>query len=348
MKLATATIRRGSQPLARHAARGDRVRPLFANCRKPTARRRPAKSPRHVTQAVDGPLISRRESPAAQTPSPGRSVAHLPGAPSRTRRLSRRRRLPGPRSGKPLQPLQPASTAAPVVHWNRHRALIPTLSRRPRHAHRTLAMYEQRALVLFNELRGHSVGGWQIRDLIRHGKSAAVFIAHQPPRTAALKIFDPELVARYGVLTQLTRINRELSLRERHHPNLVEIYDGGQCPDTGYHFLVMQYLTGDPLSIHIPTLPRTRIPALLQQMASAAKFLEDNNLVHRDIKPDNVVIHGSTGDATLLDLGVLRPIIPIPQQPMTMRLITLLAHCSTVRRSSFSAKKRTPLKAGGP
>ena len=43
-------------------------RHLFANCRKPTARRRPAKSPRHVTQAVDGRLISRRKSPAAQTP----------------------------------------------------------------------------------------------------------------------------------------------------------------------------------------------------------------------------------------------------------------------------------------
>ena len=43
-------------------------RPRLANCRKPTARRRPAKSPRHVTQAVDGRLISRRKSPAAQTP----------------------------------------------------------------------------------------------------------------------------------------------------------------------------------------------------------------------------------------------------------------------------------------
>ena len=169
-------------------------------------------------------------------------------------------------------------------------------------------MYEQRAHALLEELRGHCVGGWQIQDLIRHGKSAAVFTAHQSPRTAALKIFDPELVARYGELTQLTRIHRELSLRDRHHPNLVDIYDGGRCPATGYHFLVMEYLAGDPLSMHIPTLPRPRIAVLLRQVASAAKFLEDNELVHRDIKPDNIVIDTTTGDATLLDLGVLRPI----------------------------------------
>lgn len=169
-------------------------------------------------------------------------------------------------------------------------------------------MYERRALDLLDQLRGRSVAGWHIDDLIRHGKSAAVFHAHNADRAAALKIFDPELVARYGERTQLTRIHRELSLRGRHHPHLVEIYDGGRCSATNHLFLVMQHVPGQPLSNHITTFERTRIRLLLQQIASAAKFLEDIHLVHRDIKPDNIVIDPDTRAATLLDFGVLRPI----------------------------------------
>lgn len=179
---------------------------------------------------------------------------------------------------------------------------------RPRTANGAIGMYEQRARDLFRELRGHSVGGWKIEDLIDHGKSAVVFRARKPERTVALKIFDPELVARYGELTQLTRIHRELSLRGHRHPHLVEIYDGGKCPSTNHLFLVMQNLTGQPLSQLFPTLPRACIPDLLRQVACAAKFLEDIRLAHRDIKPDNIVINADTGTATLLDLGVLRPI----------------------------------------
>lgn len=169
-------------------------------------------------------------------------------------------------------------------------------------------MYEQRAVDLLQQLRGRSVGNWHVQELINFGKSAAVFRAHNSRRTAALKIFDPELVARYGELTQLTRIQRELSLRGRCHQHLVQIYDGGKCTTTNHHFLVMQHVPGKPLSAVLNTIQRARIPVLLQQLASAAKFLEDNHLAHRDIKPDNIVIDPDTGNATLLDLGVLRPI----------------------------------------
>ena len=169
-------------------------------------------------------------------------------------------------------------------------------------------MYEQRALELRDELRGRLVAGWRVDDLIHHGNSAAVFRAQNAQRDAALKIFDPELIARYGEITQLTRIERELELRGHHHPHLVEIFDGGRCSDTSYHFLVMELVPGRPLGQHIGTLERARIPALVREIASAAKFLEDLGLVHRDIKPANIVIDPETSAATLLDLGVLRPI----------------------------------------
>lgn len=169
-------------------------------------------------------------------------------------------------------------------------------------------MYEQRALELRDELRGRLVAGWRVDDLIHHGNSAAVFRAQNARRDAALKIFDPELIARYGEITQLTRIERELELRGHHHPHLVEIFDGGRCSDTSHHFLVMELVPGRPLGQHIDTFERARIPTLVREIASAAKFLEDLGLVHRDIKPANIVIDPETSAATLLDLGVLRPI----------------------------------------
>jgi serine/threonine protein kinase len=77
------------------------------------------------------------------------------------------------------------------------------------------------------ELLGKTVGGWLIKEYINHGKSAVVFLAQRSSQEAALKIFDPEIVERYGRDVQSARIKREVSLIGKSHPNLVAIYDGG-------------------------------------------------------------------------------------------------------------------------
>ena len=65
-------------------------------------------------------------------------------------------------------------------------------------------MNSNRAYKLLNQLQRNYVGGWLIIDLIGYGKSAVVFKAARDNRERALKIFDPELVDRYGKITQLT------------------------------------------------------------------------------------------------------------------------------------------------
>lgn len=161
---------------------------------------------------------------------------------------------------------------------------------------------------MFKNLQGTAVGGWTIRKLVDSGKSAVVFVATKKAHRAALKVFDPELVERYGFQTQLSRIRLELSLKGAQHPNLVEIYDGGHCPNSGYLFVAMEFMHGTPLSKLLPTIPRDDISTIVSQIASAARFLEDAKLAHRDIKPSNIVYDPTTQQATLLDLGVLRPI----------------------------------------
>ncbi|MHC2068121.1 protein kinase domain-containing protein [Bremerella sp. T1] len=168
-------------------------------------------------------------------------------------------------------------------------------------------MDEARAKIMSGELIGSSVSGWNIISYLGSGKSALVFHARKDAQDAALKIFDPELVERFGKETQLSRIARECALIGESHPNLVEIFDGGECQESGHLFIAMQFLKARDLEKALPDVPLDKIASIVEQVAAAAKFLEDKELAHRDIKPSNIAVTNDFERAILLDLGVLRP-----------------------------------------
>lgn len=164
-----------------------------------------------------------------------------------------------------------------------------------------------RAKRMSQELRNQHVGGWLIRRCLGAGKSAVVFEGEKDGQQAALKVFDPELVARFGKATQLGRIERERSLIGEHHPHLVQIFDGGECAESGYLYVAMEFIDAPNLENSLTLVPREKIGFLLHQIASAARFLEEKHLAHRDIKPENIAVSPDFSRAALLDLGVLRP-----------------------------------------
>ncbi|MGB8417685.1 protein kinase domain-containing protein [Paraburkholderia sp.] len=164
------------------------------------------------------------------------------------------------------------------------------------------------AEILVNSLLDKDVCNWHIDGYLGKGKSAVVLAASRGSETAAIKIFHPELVERYGKAVQLERIMRERSLIGAYHPNLVRILDGGECPTTGHLFVVMERLPYSNLHDALENVPDEAVPVLISQVASAARFLEDRNLAHRDIKPENIAVTDDFSRAVLLDLGVLRPI----------------------------------------
>jgi len=161
---------------------------------------------------------------------------------------------------------------------------------------------------IIEQLVGTDVGGWTVEKHRGSGNSAVVFDARKEQRTAALKVFDPGLVDRSGKENQLSRIQRELTLRDEHHTNLVRIFDGGECQKTGYLYLVMELIDAPNLASVLDDVPRDRIRPIISQVASAARFLENLGIVHRDIKTDNIAITPDFKTATLLDLGVIRPL----------------------------------------
>jgi len=154
-------------------------------------------------------------------------------------------------------------------------------------------------------LLGTTIGGWLIEKYINHGKSAVVFLASKGAQNAALKVFDREIVDRYGRDAQRKRVERERSLSDKSHPNLVRVFDAGE--DGEFLFVAMEYFQGKNLAQVLPLIPRAEVRSLISQIASAAKFLEEVSFAHRDIKPENVGVSPDMKSAKLLDFGVVRP-----------------------------------------
>ncbi len=124
-----------------------------------------------------------------------------------------------------------------------------------------------------------------------------------------MKVFDTELIERYGKDEQIARIERQLTLVGKHHPNLINIIEGGFCKTTGNYFLAMDYFDGPSIAKVLTDIPPDRIWPIIGQVANASNYLEELDLVHRDIKPDNIGISTDFQKAVLLDLGIMRPVV---------------------------------------
>ena len=157
-------------------------------------------------------------------------------------------------------------------------------------------------------LQGKTIGGWHVDGFCGNGKSAVVLPALRGTEEGAIKVFHRELIERYGKDAQLQRIHREASLVGTTHPHLVRILDGGECAATGHLYVVMERIPHRNLYQALADVPVDAVPKIIAQVASAARFLEDRGMAHRDIKPENIAVSDDFAHATLLDLGVLRPI----------------------------------------
>lgn len=161
------------------------------------------------------------------------------------------------------------------------------------------------------ELSNKSLSGYQVIEYINCGKSAAVFKAKKNGENYALKIFDNELVERFGHEIQLKRINQEIGLKGHTIDNLVKIFDGGKDEILGseYYYLVMELIKGKNLKEFIDSedYSESFIVSVFEKLYNVTNELltQNNPIVHRDIKPENIMITNDR-DVILMDLGVLK------------------------------------------
>jgi eukaryotic-like serine/threonine-protein kinase len=149
-------------------------------------------------------------------------------------------------------------------------------------------------------------GRYELEELVGSGGMSTVYRAHDRllERKVALKILhrrfndDEEYVERF---------RREArAVAQLAHPNIVTVIDRGE--DAGRQFIVFEYVEGDDLKQlidRVGPLPIAQVVELGLEIASALAFAHERGIVHRDVKPQNVLLDAE-GRAKVTDFGIAR------------------------------------------
>jgi eukaryotic-like serine/threonine-protein kinase len=126
-------------------------------------------------------------------------------------------------------------------------------------------------------------------------------------RVVAIKILPPELAFRSEIKTRFLR--EAETAAQLNHPNIVDIYAVDEAE--GIVYFVMAYITGDNLAKRLHdrgamSVDETR--RVLRDVADALAYAHERGVIHRDIKPDNILIDAQSGRPMVTDFGIARAV----------------------------------------
>lgn len=151
---------------------------------------------------------------------------------------------------------------------------------------------------------GAVLGGYEIEREVGRGALGIVYLARHLHlgRSAALKVMHPYWTASDEFSKRFREEARLLALLE--HPSILRVYDAGEVD--GVFYIATQYLEGRTLEQLLQrTVPLQATLLIAQQLASALAYAHRAGVIHRDVKPANVMV-SPHGTVTLMDFGVAR------------------------------------------
>jgi serine/threonine-protein kinase len=148
------------------------------------------------------------------------------------------------------------------------------------------------------------VGRYRLERQLARGGASIVFVTHdlRHDRQVALKVLRPDIAAALGAERFLREIKIAANLS---HPHILPVYDSGEA--AGFLYYVMPLVEGESLRQRLArehALPVTETVRLLHDVADALQHAHEHGVVHRDIKPDNVMLSGR--HALVTDFGVAK------------------------------------------
>ena len=160
------------------------------------------------------------------------------------------------------------------------------------------------------QLKHSRLAHFKIIDILGKGGMGAVYKAKDLAleRFVAIKMIHISKDQRPLILAEAKTISK------LNHPNIVTVYDIARDEDA--NFIVMEWVDGQPLNAVIPSqgLPLKKVLAYTQQIVAALSCAHQQLIIHRDIKPQNIMVDVK-GHIKVLDFGIAALIEPLEQEP---------------------------------
>jgi hypothetical protein len=160
---------------------------------------------------------------------------------------------------------------------------------------------------LLEALRASLAPRYELLKPLGSGGMGAVFLAREPAlkRLVAIKVLSPYLVAHATAHARFEREARAVAALS--HPNVVSVYAIGETVDLSLPYIVMQYVDGPPLSAWIQEHGRAserEARRILGGVAAALAAAHARGLVHRDVKPGNILLEPTSSRVLVVDFGL--------------------------------------------
>ncbi|MES2291521.1 MAG: protein kinase [Pseudomonadota bacterium] len=152
-----------------------------------------------------------------------------------------------------------------------------------------------------------TIGRFRVDGRLGEGAMAHVYLAHdtQIERRVAVKVLKPTLREDGEVVRRFLAESRAAGMLS--HPNIVTIHEVGEAD--GVPYIAMEYLDGEPLDVILDRGGRMTAEQVLRlgtQLASALALAHGSGVVHRDVKPSNIIVCDKGKVAKLVDFGIAR------------------------------------------
>jgi serine/threonine protein kinase len=197
---------------------------------------------------------------------------------------------------------------------------------------------------------GEEFAGYRIERRLGRGGMGILYLAVEPglDRHVALKLIAPEAAAEEVFARRFAEESRIAAAIE--HPNVVPIYAAGE--EAGVPFIAMRYVAGSDLGRRIARdgrLDPERATALIAQIGNGLDAIHAAGLVHRDVKPANVLLSGEEGaeHAYITDFGVARNVATESGLTQTGRFVGTLDYVAPEQISGGEVDARADVYALG-